>query len=336
MYYITRLRVLFDTPVNTASQTTSTMRQRSVTAAAAERQRLSDPVWAALTGVEETATASAQRQWRTATGRRGTEYRIDDNDPTRIYVHVKVHPQATGTGTAADVSRTVSLEDGIETEALNRGYILDIEFVTQSGPDVFNVNVNPSRWVTSGNWVGGPGPLAHEAHHLLGLADRYDYLTHADNRNMQIATRLHWFREQMVRAPDPLSSQSMMRSSRSSAGLNEQDVCALTAGNYRSCLVARFAMRTTSEIEDVADDLSNPYRPQHAALLRVLSAAWMRRPASETQANCSAQDPQCGTPPVSVFHDSTVTAADAARFPLANPHNQSSGSTLSRTPRRTP
>lgn len=336
MYYITKLRLLFDTPVNAPGQTTNVMRQRSITAAAAEQQRLQDPTWAALTGVEEGATAAAQRQWRNATGAGGTRYRIDDSDLTQIYVHMKVRPQAAGAGTPADVQRTVGLEDGIETEALDLGYLLDVEFVTRSGPDVFDVNVDPSKWVTAGNWVGGPGPLAHEAHHLLGLEDRYDYTSHAENRNMAIATRLHWFREQMVRAADPLSPQSMMRSSRSSAGLNEQDVCALASGNYRDCLVTRFAMRPADAIEDVARDLSHPYRPQHGALLRVLRDSWMRRPMAETTANCTPHDPLCGLPPVGPFHDSNITAMDEARFPLANPHDQPSGTTLARTPRTTP
>ena len=336
MYYINLLRLLFDTPVNTAAQTTGAMRQRSVDAAAAEQQRLQDPVWAALTNVEETATASASRSWRTATGFRGTTYRIDDSDLTRIYVHMKVHPRAAGTGTATDVARTVGLEDGIETEALTEGYMLDVEFVTRSGPDVFDVGVDPSGWITAGNWVGEPEALAHEAHHLLGLEDRYDYTTHADNEDMQIATRLHWFREQMVRAADPLSPQSMMDGGESTAAMNEQDICALASGDFRTCLVTRFAMRPANEIETVADGLSSPYRPQHGALLQVLSDAWMRRPMSETTANCDASDPLCGLPPIGVFHDSNITAMDAARFPLANPHDQPAGSTLTRTRRRTP
>lgn len=336
MYYITRLRLLFDTPVNPASRTTAEMRGRSVAAAAAEQTRLQDPVWAAMTGVEEAATAASGRRWRTATGEGGTQYRIDQSDLSRIYVHMKVRPQARGTGTADDVQRTISLEDGIETEAIALGYVLDVEFVSRGGPDVFDVGVNPSRWVTAGNWVGGPRPLAHEAHHLLGLEDRYDYTVHAENRNMRLGSRLHWFREQMVRAADPLSSQSLMRGSSSTSSLNEQDICALASGDFRNCLVTRFAMRPASQIEDIADDLSQPYRPQNAALLRVLSDAWMRRPMAETTANCAEGDPLCGLPPSSVFHDSNITAGDATRFPLADPHDQPEGTTLARTPRSAP
>lgn len=336
MYYVTRLRLLFDTPVNPASRTTAQMRGRSVAAAAAERTRLQDPGWAALVGAEEAATAASGRRWRTATGARGVRYRIDDSDLSRIHVHMKVWPQPRGTGTDADVQRTISLEDGIETEALATGYALDIEFVDRAGPDVFEVGVDPSRWVTAGNWVGGPRPLAHEAHHLLGLADRYDYTTHASNRNMQLSARLHWFREQMVRSADPLSSQSLMRGSSSTSSLNEQDVCALAAGDFRACLVTRFSMRRASDIESVAQPLSHPYRPQNAALLRVLSDAWMRRPMAETTSGCVAGDPLCGLPPSRVFHDSNITALDAARFPLANPHDQPEGATLARTPRARP
>src|SRR5690606_12959420 len=127
-----------------------------------------------------------------------------------IFVHMKVWPRARGRGNSQDVARTVSLEDAIETKASTLGYMLDVEFVTRGGRDAFEVGLDPSRWVTSSNWVGGPDALADEAHHLLGLEDRYDYLTHARNEGMRLEVRLHWFREQMVRAPDPLAEQSMM------------------------------------------------------------------------------------------------------------------------------
>ena len=324
MFYITELRTLFDTPVNPRSRTASTMRQRSIAAADAERRRLADPVNSALAGFEETETASRSQHYRNASGYRGTQYRIDDTDPADVYVHMKVWPRPSGDGKDEDVKRTVSLEDAIETAALGSGYLLDVEFVTRGGPDVFEVGVDPSRWVDARNWVGDPGRLAHEAHHLLGLKDRYNYLGHARNRNMVLGKRLHWFREQMVRAKDPLSQTSLMGPSKSGLKLQEQDVCALASGHYRSCLVTRFAMRTASEIEAIANGLSHPYRAQHAALLRVLSDAWQRRPSQETTANCNAADPQCGQPPVGVFGDPQITAADVTRFPLANPASTTS------------
>lgn len=336
MFYITQLRVLFDTQVNPPAQTASEMRKRSIDATAAEQKRLADPYWATLTNVEEEATASASRRWRTDTGEGGTQFRIDDDDPASIYIQMKVWPRARGSGNADDVARTVGLVDGIETAALTQGYLLDIDFVTRGGPDVFEVGVDPSQWVTSGNWVGGPGPLAHEAHHLLGLEDRYNYLSHTRNENMQLSSRLHWFREQMVRASDPMSPHSMMRSSSSGSALNEEDVCALAAGDFRGCLVTRFALRPASDIEALATDLSHPYRPQHAALLHVMSEAWERRPFPETTASCSPDDPICGLPPISAFGDSNIVAMDENRFPLANPHNQPAGSTLSRTARSAP
>lgn len=336
MYYVTRLRLLFDTPVNPPAQTASDMRSRSIDAARAERQRLRDPVAAMMAGVEEQETARPGRRWRDATGDGGTRYRIDESDLRSIHVHMKVRPRPRGAGTDADVQRTIGLEDGIETEAATRGYLLDIEFVDRAGPDVFEVGVDPSRWVTARNWVGGTRPLAHEAHHLLGLADRYDYTSHATNRNMQLGTRLHWFREQMVRAADPLAGQSLMEGSRSQSAANEQDICALTAGDFRDCLVTRFTLRTARDIEGIATGLSRPYRPQHGALLQVLALAWTHRPQAERTANCQQADPRCGWPADSVFHDSAVTSRDAARFPLANPHRQPAGSALPRTPRATP
>lgn len=332
MFYITELRALLDTPDNPPEQTAAELRQESVEAAEAERTRLQDPAGAALVGVEEAATASPARRWRSATGEGGTRYRIDDRDPANVYVHMRVRLRARGSGTAEDVARTASLEDAIETIAATRGYVLDIEFVRRGGRDVFDVGVDPSEWTTSRNWVGDAEGIAHEAHHLLGLEDRYDYLTHARNPDLGVEDRLYWFREQMVRAPDVMSEHSMMRD-HSQGTLNEEDVCALTSGPYRDCLVARFALRPAREIEAIATDLSHPYRPQHAALLRVLTDAWERRPFAELTANCADGDPLCGLPPTSAFGDSNITAGDATRFPLANPHEQPEGRTLRRTRR---
>ena len=305
----------------------------SIDAAKQEQDRLGDPGWAAFVDVEEQATRNKRRQWRTVKGMAGYEYRIDDSDPARVYVHMKVYPRAKGAGTAEDVKRTVSLEDGIETAALEQGYLLDVEFVKHYGRDVFPVGVDPSKWITAGNWVGPTRALAHEAHHLLNLEDRYDYLHHAENEAMSVETRLHWFREQMVRGQDPLREQSIMGSKKEGLALNEQDVCALVGSDYRECLIKRFAMRSADEIEALATPLSHPYRPQNAALLEVMAEAWGRRPFEEITADCAEGDPLCGLPPLDVFGGTSSVATDAARFPLANPHEQPEGKTLTRTSR---
>lgn len=336
MYYITLLRTLFDTPRNPPRRTRTEMRAASIAAVAAEQQRLQDPVAAAQQGAQEATTRATARRWRRATGPDGTAYRIDDSDLTRVHVHMKVRLYPRGGGRQADVDRTRALEDGIEAEAGTAGYSLDIEFVRRSGPDVFEVGVNPERWVTADNWVGDVRGLAHEAHHLLGLEDRYDYTVHARNRNMGLGDRLHWFREQMVRAADPLSDQSMMEGGGAVAAMNEQDVCALTSGDFRACLITRYALRPAAQIERIAAGLSQPYHPRHGALLQVLAGAWMRRPWTETTAGCARGDPLCGLPPARVFHDSNITAMDAARFPLANPHRQPAGTTLTRRARTRP
>ena len=212
MYYIERLRVLFDTPLNPSKKTTEEIRGMSIEAAEKEQDRLESFGMDEFVGVEERATRNKQRQWRTVEGMAGYKYRIDDADPTRVYVHMKVYPRAKGAGTEEDVKRTLSLEDGIETAALRQGYVLDVEFVKHTGKDVFPVGVDPSKWITAGNWVGATRALAHEAHHLLNLEDRYDYLHHAENKAMPVENRLHWFREQMVRGHDTLREQSIMGS----------------------------------------------------------------------------------------------------------------------------
>ena len=65
-----------------------------------------------------------------------------------------------------------------EKASATRGYSVDLQFSNTSGPDVFEVKVNPEGWTDSGNWsplaANGPVTLAHEMHHLLGLPDRYN------------------------------------------------------------------------------------------------------------------------------------------------------------------
>ena len=191
-----------------------------------------------------------------------------------------------------------------------------------------------------GNAFGDDQGLAHEAHHLLNLEDRYNYLVHAENKNMDIPDRLFWFREQMVRPADPLGPSSIMGPKDEFGGrsdkLNEEDICAIVQGDYRSCLVARFGLLPTTQIEAKANNLSHPYRPQHAALLRVMSDAWDARPIDEQTKGCAKGDPLCGIAPESTFGDPNVTGTDQAKFPLRNPHRQRSGESLERKARAAP
>ena len=106
----------------------------------------------------------------------------------------------------------------------------------------FDVGVNPDEWTTSGNWVGDVVSIAHEAHHLLGLDDRYDYIeSHAENEDLAIGDRLYWFREQMSRPYDPEGANSMMNDS--SLSLLDDDVCNVAGLDVDQCVAARQAAR---------------------------------------------------------------------------------------------
>jgi hypothetical protein len=117
--------------------------------------------------------------------------------------------------------------------------VLDVVFETRSGADLFDVDVEPAEWTTSRNWVGPPEEIAHEAHHLLGLDDRYDYIeTHADNADLAISDRLYWFRQQMDRPLDPQGARSMMGAGSS---LLDDDVCNVAGLDAAGCTAARRA-----------------------------------------------------------------------------------------------
>jgi transcription elongation GreA/GreB family factor len=338
MYYIDKLTSMFSTERAPTDETAEELRAESSEAIEEEAERQADlgESAAEVSASEEQATQDRRSHFRRRRGRGGKIFRIDDRDPTNVHVYMKVFLRRRGGGTQADVEITRSLQDGIETAAATRGYSLDIEFVTRRGRDVFVVGVNPDEAVTSGNWVGDASGIAHEAHHLLNLEDRYDYTSHADNEDMDIPTRLHWFREQMVRGHDPLSELSLMEDTYNGLDLNEEDICALTTGDYRSCLVARFTLRNVTGIEGVVRHLTTPYRPQHAALIGVLSEAWDRRARSEVTANCQEGDQFCSLPVHDPWPDLNSIGMDTGRFPLNNPHDQPAGASLRRRRRPVP
>lgn len=238
VHLVDQLTLLFNTPDNPPGNTAAMMRQETADSLTAERARLATPEGSQATGAEEAATASTARRWTRRQGD-GAFYFVDRSDPNNLVVRAQVRLQRTGVGTATDVANTVALEDAIEKAAATRGYILDIVFVNSSGPDVFDVEVNPDEWTVSTNWVGGTTGLAHELHHLLGLDDRYDYIeAHAGNADMDMPDRLHWFNEQLGRAPDPEGDTSLMGNG---TALLDDDVCRVAQLDTASCVAARTA-----------------------------------------------------------------------------------------------
>lgn len=169
---------------------------------------------------EEAVAEGADKSVRVGQGRK--TFRVDRTDPRNIRVQMKVKLD----GDAREVEQIKRLEDAIEAEAHTEGYWLDIVFVDTAGPDVFEFTVRFCEWANSGNWASGPRALAHEAHHALGLPDRYDDIEkHAGNRLWAPSTRLFWFVEQLGRKEDPRGAHSKMGSS--GKPLLSEDVCAV-------------------------------------------------------------------------------------------------------------
>lgn len=239
LYYIDRLELLFDTPDAPRSAVSAETSREISEAAATEAARLLTSGGRSVAGIEEATSADPSRRWTRRRGEDGTFYDVDRTDPTNIVIRARVRLQRRGTGTAADVANMRSLEDAIEKLASISGYTVDLQFVDRGGADVFTVGVDPSQWPDSGNWVGGPEVMAHELHHLLGLDDRYDYIeAHAANAEMVIGGRLHWFRVQMDRAPDPAGRPSMMGDG---PVLLDDDVCRVAGLDLATCTGARSA-----------------------------------------------------------------------------------------------
>lgn len=213
LYFIEKLELLFNTPEKSQKEQAEAFSQETSEAAATEATRLSSKTNQARAGAEEAVSKDPTRVWTKAKGQDGTTFLIDARDVTNIAIQAKVRLVKAGPRTKAeDVTRVKSLQDAIEKRSSTMGYSLDLEFVETSGPDVFTVQVDTSKWTVSTNWIGDDIGLAHELHHLLGLEeDRYNYIeAHAENPQMTIPDRIHWFRQEFnkVIENNPLSMMS--------------------------------------------------------------------------------------------------------------------------------
>lgn len=229
IYYIEKLELLFNTPEATTDKRDflGEVAAESVT----ETARLGTAEGAARKDVENDMSKAREPFFTKKKGRDGkTTFEIDARDPTDIAVRAKVRPAAKGAAKTTDVDHLKKLEDAIEKKASTFGYNVDLEFVDKSGPDVFEVGMDQD-WPTAGNWVSTSTALAHELHHLLGLDDLYDYIErHAGNPNMKIPDRIHWFRRQLDKTPDPGAGTSIMGSSTTGDRNlpSDLDVCRVT------------------------------------------------------------------------------------------------------------
>lgn len=247
LYYAEKLLLLLDTPEAPPAvsgqpapegSTLERNRQRVEQAAQEERARLATPEAQREVGRQEQLANDPSRHWTERRGRNNKIFYVDNNDPNNIVVRIHIRLLAGGdVTTPQDIANEVLLEDAIERVAETSGYVVDVVFVNNDGPDVFTFNVNFDSWPTAANPVGNARTLAHEIHHLMGLPDRYDYIeSHAANRNMAIPTRLHWFREQMNREPDPQGRNSLMGSGRTPL---DDDICHVSGLDFQACMAAR-------------------------------------------------------------------------------------------------
>jgi hypothetical protein len=110
---------------------------------------------------------------------------------------------------------------------------------------VFEAGVDPSQWPTSANWVGNVTVMAHELHHLLNLPDRYNYINaHSGNESMFVGNRIHWFREEFNRPPDPGIGVSLMGGGNL---VTDHDICAvIQAADVAGCISQRQSTRTAA------------------------------------------------------------------------------------------
>ncbi|MEO5564509.1 MAG: DUF4157 domain-containing protein [Chitinophagaceae bacterium] len=230
MYYLEKLRIAITTPfdgIDTGdedygcSPENETKNRADVDAALVTEKK----DWNGfLADVEEDIVATG----KTLTPRTGEDkdekkktFTVDRTDVKNIRVHIKIKLN----GPKKDVEKIKGLEDAIERNSWmsTKGYFLDIEFVDKSGKDVFEIDVEFCKWPNSGDWASDPMVLSHEVHHALGLPDRYNYIeSHSDNDQMNVASRLEWFEEEMNKKT-PNNPRSKMATNEN-ALLND-DVC---------------------------------------------------------------------------------------------------------------
>ncbi|OHV25729.1 hypothetical protein BBK14_21595 [Parafrankia soli] len=243
--HMTKLKLLFDTKVKSADVISGETQASTAGAVSAEQKRLAKPAEAKQTQLEEKASGSPRRKWVAIPGKfGGGVYYVDRTSLANIVVKARVFLKPAGKGTDKDVERVRRMEDGIEKAASTKGYLVDVVFVKSAAADKFGnppftVEVDPGKWEVATNWAGGdPVGFAHELHHLFAFElDRYDYIeAHADNESMEIADRLHWFREELKKPAGYNSADSIMNNA---PHPNGDDVCRVAGLDPARCVALR-------------------------------------------------------------------------------------------------
>jgi hypothetical protein len=247
VYYMTKLKQLFDTPVKTEAETGAETRAATTAATSAETKRVAQPAQARDVGKEERASRDPDRHWVARPGKYGGgTYYIDVRSPTDIVVKARIFLRAVGGGKPKDVAAVKRMQDGIEKAASADGYIVDIVFVDAPAPDEngnppFVIDVDTDEWEVATNWAGGsPTGFAHELHHVIEFElDRYDYVeAHSTNESMKVPDRLTWFRKEMDKPAGFNDPTSIMNNA---AHPNDDDVCRVAQLELASCVAARRA-----------------------------------------------------------------------------------------------
>ncbi|MCP4341223.1 MAG: DUF4157 domain-containing protein [Desulfobulbaceae bacterium] len=275
MYYAKKLKILLTTPEKSSKQVAIEGRKKTAKAVKAEAKRLKTDEGKRTLDLEETATADPKpepvstagpkkkpgakptapkktgRTWSTYPTRFGNgKYKVDATDPANIFVKVKVNLVPKDQGTWNDVKNIKKLEDAIEKHASRKGFILNLVFVNPSNnptfradPETVTIYANP-KWPNATNWGGNARTNAHELFHVLNFPlDRYNYIeSHAANKMMAIAHRLHWFLVQMRKPVGFDDPKSLMGSGQYPT---EEDVCTIAKLPMAACLKAREKLKET-------------------------------------------------------------------------------------------
>ena len=238
LYYMEKLKDLFDTPVNPPAAIATVTKAATATAATAEKKRLQDKSAKAKEGLEESVAKGGT--FVSKPGKfGGGNYFVDARDPNNIIVKAKILLQKKGSATDDDIKSIESMQDAIEKHASARGYIISLEFVKAANPDTFKVDIDPGGWPVATNWAGGgPQRFAHELHHMFAFPiDRYNYIeAHAKNPDMEISNRVHWFGEELGKPAGYNNPTSILASA---SKPNDDDVCSVAALPVATCIAAR-------------------------------------------------------------------------------------------------
>ncbi|HJU74031.1 MAG TPA: DUF4157 domain-containing protein, partial [Gemmatimonadaceae bacterium] len=248
LHFLSKLKVLFDTPLKPAATVTTETQERTAEATESEKTRLKDPAAAKRMKIEEMASSDPKRVWKAIKGKfGGGTYYVDATSPINIVIRADILLTPTGTGTDADVAAIKAMEDGIEKAASTKGYLVDIRFVDTAGSDTFKAEVDPSKPRVATNWSGGSARgFAHELHHMFTFElDRYDYTSHATNQAMAIPQRLIWFRKELSKPANWNDPTSIMSSAEHP---NDDDACRTAELDLTTCVPARAAARAAGKL----------------------------------------------------------------------------------------